>query len=122
MGDNPQLAALETALTGNVKQYVPGLSQAEDFFSAVGLGSGPFAPVGRFAFGFAVTAGIQKLAGHRYAPWAYDANEEARPWKYMPGGYTPVDDSGDSDASSAATSFPWWAAPTIVGTVCGAFV
>ncbi len=122
MGDNPQLAALENALSGAAKTYIPGLSQAEGFFDAIGLGSGPFAPAGRFAFGFGVTAGIQKLAGHRYAPWAYDSNEQARPWKYMPGGNMPSSDDDDNDSSAAATSFPWWAAPTIVGTVCGAFV
>ncbi len=122
MGDNPQLAALETALSANAKQYIPGLSQAEDFFDAIGLGTGPYAPVGRFAFGFAVTAGIQKLAGHKYAPWAYDANEQPRPWRYMPGGNLQVTDEDGSDASAAATSFPWWAAPVIVGTTCGVLI
>jgi hypothetical protein len=121
MGDS-QLAALDAALSGGAKDYIPGLSQAEDFFSAIGLGSGAFAPVGRFAFGFGVTAGIQKLAGHRYAPWAYDANEDARPWKYMPGGAMRLTDEEGNDVGAAGTSVPWWMLPTIVGGVCGMFV
>ncbi len=54
-----QIENLQRALQGEVRQYLPGVSEIEGVFSAVGLGSGPFAPAGRFAVGFLATAGVQ---------------------------------------------------------------
>lgn len=97
-------------------QSIPGIDQAERFFEAIGLGQGSFAPVGRFGFGFLATAGLQKLAGGRYAPWAYDEEDRARPWRYGPGKRM------GEDEAAAATSLPWWMLPTVVGFACGALV
>lgn len=101
-------------------QYIPGISEAEKFFDAVGLGKGPFAPVGRAAISFAVVAGIQHLVKPGYA---YDEQGNVRPWRYGPGQLSSLVDEETGEAMpSNATSFPWFFLPGIGAVVGGMIV
>lgn len=84
------------------------LNFVEGAFDGLGMGSGPWAPLKRTAFGFAVTGTVL---------WAIKPD-----FAFMPDG-TPrpsvlVADQGDAEAAT----IDWVTASAIVGLVCGNFV
>jgi hypothetical protein len=96
--------------------YIPGLSEVENFYTAIGMGSGPFAPASRAVFNFGVVWGIQRLAGGRYAPWAYDENDNARPYLYF------LDKDASPEEQANATVFPWFFLPGGAAIIGGLFL
>ncbi len=111
---NPQLEPLEAVLSkaSGAVQYIPGVSELENFYSAIGLGSGPFAPLGRGVVTFGAVLALQKAVSPSII---YDAQGQVRPWRYDPlNGPTnagDIDPDLENQTPADVTSVPWWLIP-----------
>src|SRR5512135_1725325 len=73
------------------------LNMPEQFFDSIGLMRGPYAPVGRAAFGIVVGCVVMFAL---------------RPsWAFTPDG-----------SPNPKARVPWWTVPVALGAVCGVFV
>jgi hypothetical protein len=89
--------------------YAPIYTPLENLFSAMGLMAGPYAPLGRFIFGFASIG----LALHLWKPEVMYHKGRPRPW---------VITSPKGDGGIAPTIFPWWLGGVIGGIMTGVFI
>jgi len=78
----------------------------ETTFTGLGLGDGTFAPVGRFAIGFVLGAGIMEVVRPSVA---YNGLQR-RPWAVT------------SPSDPAGTFLPWWGPGIVGGILFGVFI
>jgi len=79
----------------------------ENFFMAIGMGIGEYAPLKRFIFGFLVS-GIVLYAIKPSTVFNEDGS--TKKWNIL------------NIGESGSTSFPWWMWSFLVASFCGVFI